>query len=143
MNKTASDFMICYYRLSSEDGDVARGNAAESFSISAQRLCVRNFLASRPDLEGTVEEIVDDGYTGTNMNRPGMQRLLSLVKSGSVKTVIVRDLSRFPETFWRAATIWSSCFRRMASVLSPSTTTLTAPTMVNPPVVWSWASPTC
>lgn len=99
MDKTTSDLMICYYRLSSEDGDVARGNAAESFSISAQRLCVRNFLASRPDLEGTVEEIVDDGYTGTNMNRPGMQRLLSLVKSGSVKTVIVRDLSRFSRNF--------------------------------------------
>ena len=99
MDKETSDLMICYYRLSSEDGDVARGNAAESFSISAQRLCVRNFLASRPDLKGTVEEIVDDGYTGTNMNRPGMQRLLSLVKSGSVKTVIVRDLSRFSRNF--------------------------------------------
>ena len=95
MDKVTSDLMICYYRLSSEDGDVVRGNAAESFSISAQRLCVQNFLTSRPDLVGTVEEIVDDGYTGTNMNRPGMQRLLSLVKSGSVKTVIVRDLSRF------------------------------------------------
>lgn len=99
MDKVTSDLMICYYRLSSEDGDVARGNAAESFSISAQRLCVQNFLASRPDLEGTVEEIVDDGYSGTNMNRPGMQRLLSLVKSGSVKTVIVRDLSRFSRNF--------------------------------------------
>lgn len=99
MDKTASDLMICYYRLSSEDGDVARENATESFSISAQRLCVRNFLASHPDLEGTVEEIVDDGYSGTNMNRPGMQRLLSLVKSGSVKTVIVRDLSRFSRNF--------------------------------------------
>lgn len=143
MDKTTSNLMICYYRLSSEDGDVARGNAAESFSISAQRLCVQNFLASRPDLEGTVEEIVDDGYTGTNMNRPGMQRLLSLVKSGSVKTVIVRDLSRFPETFWRVATILSLCFQRMASVSSPSTTTSTAPTIVNPPAVWSWASPIC
>ena len=99
MDKVTSDLMICYYRLSSEDGDVARGNAAESFSISAQRLCVRNFLASHPDLEGTVEEIVDDGYSGTNMNRPGMQRLLSLVKSGNVKAVIVRDLSRFSRDF--------------------------------------------
>ena len=55
MDKVTSDLMICYYRLSSEDVDVARGNAAESFSIAAQRLCVQNFLASRPDLEGTVE----------------------------------------------------------------------------------------
>ena len=99
MTKSTSGLMICYYRLSSEDGDVARGNAAESSSISAQRLCVQNFLASRPDLEGTVEEIVDDGCTGTNMNRPGMQRLLSLVKSGSVRTIIVRDLSRFSRNF--------------------------------------------
>lgn len=99
MDKATSDLMICYYRLSSEDGDVARGNATESFSIAAQRLCVQNFLASRPDLEGTVEEIVDDGYTGANMNRPGMQRLLSLVNSGRVKAVIVRDLSRFSRNF--------------------------------------------
>ena len=99
MTKATSGLTICYYRLSSEDGDVARGNAAESSSISAQRLCVQNFLASRPDLEGTVEEIVDDGCTGTNMNRPGMQRLLSLVKSGSVRTIIVRDLSRFSRNF--------------------------------------------
>ena len=99
MDKATSDLMICYYCLSSEDGDVARGNATESFSIAAQRLCVQNFLASRPDLEGTVEEIVNDGYTGANMNRPGMQRLLSLVNSGRVKAVIVRDLSRFSRNF--------------------------------------------
>ena len=89
MDKVTSDLMICYYRLSSEDGDVARGNATESFSISAQRLCVRNFLASRPDLEGTVEEIVDDGYTGTNMNRPGMQRLLSLAAAAALALSLV------------------------------------------------------
>lgn len=99
MDKTTSDLIICYYRLSSEDSDVAHGNATESFSISAQRLCVQNFLSSRPDLVGTIEEIVDDGYTGTNMNRPGMQRLLSLAKNGCVKIIIVRDLSRFSRNF--------------------------------------------
>ena len=135
MDKTTSDLMICYYRLSTEDGDVARGNAAESFSIAAQRLCVQNFLASRPDLEGTVEEIVDDGYSGTNMNRPGMQRLLSLVKSGNITAVIVRDLSRFSRNFLEGG--------HYLSALSPSMTTLTAPTMANPPVVWSWALPIC
>ena len=38
---------------------------------------------------------VDDGYTGTNFNRPAMQELLSLVEAGKVGTIIVKDMSRF------------------------------------------------
>ena len=37
----------------------------------------------------------DDGYTGTNFNRPAMKELLSLVEAGQVSTIIVKDMSRF------------------------------------------------
>ncbi len=38
---------------------------------------------------------MDDGYTGTNFNRPGIQEALSLVEQGLVENFIVKDMSRF------------------------------------------------
>ena len=95
LNLLDGEINISYMRLSKEDGDTETGGLEESQSISSQRKCIQQFIKSQlPDL-GPFEEIVDDGYTGTNMNRPGMQRLLKLVEAGVVKTIIVRDLSRF------------------------------------------------
>ena len=42
-----------------------------------------------------IHVFVDDGYTGTNFNRPAMQELLSLVSEGKVGIIIVKDMSRF------------------------------------------------
>ena len=83
---------IYYLRLSKEDGDVEAGTAEESMSIASQRRCIEQFVLHQPDLSLEMEEIVDDGYSGTNMDRPGMQRLLRMVKAGLVRTIIVRDL---------------------------------------------------
>lgn len=91
-----------YLRLSLEDGDVAEGNMDESCSISSQRLCVQQFIASHAEPGGDYKEFVDDGYSGTNMERPGIQRLLKLVEQGAVKTIIVRDLSRFARNYLEA-----------------------------------------
>lgn len=54
-----------YLRLSIEDGD-----KAESNSIGNQRELIQNFVAERPELH-LVGEYADDGYTGTNFERPG------------------------------------------------------------------------
>lgn len=92
-----------YYRLSQEDGDVEEGNAEESCSIASQRSCVRRYIQENfPDMLNNIEEIVDDGFSGTNMNRPGMKRLLHLVAAGKVRTIIVRDLSRFARNYLEA-----------------------------------------
>lgn len=91
-----------YYRLSQEDGDVESGPESESCSISSQRTCVQRYLLSQNMLPDSFEEVIDDGYSGTNMNRPGIARLLRLAESGQVGTIIVRDLSRFARNYLEA-----------------------------------------
>lgn len=81
--------VFAYYRLSKEDGD-----KVESDSIQNQRELIRNFIDGRPELRFCIDA-ADDGYTGTNFERPGMQKLLSAVKEKKVNCVIVKDLSRF------------------------------------------------
>ena len=59
-----------YLRLSIEDGD-----KAESNSIGNQRELIQNFVAERPELH-LVGEYADDGYTGTNFERPGFTQMI-------------------------------------------------------------------
>lgn len=42
-----------------------------------------------------VMDFVDDGYTGSNFDRPGFQQMMDGVRSGKIDTIIVKDLSRF------------------------------------------------
>lgn len=92
---------LYYLRLSKEDGDVADGTE-ESCSIGSQRLCIHRFLRDQGLNPNSFEEIVDDGYSGTSMRRPGMSRLLNLVEQGRVRTIVVRDLSRFARNYLEA-----------------------------------------
>lgn len=92
-----------YMRLSLEDGDVATGKAEESQSIASQRICIRQYRRERADLQMMrFEEVVDDGYSGTHFERPGIKRIMQLVEMGRVGTIIVRDLSRFARNFLEA-----------------------------------------
>src|SRR5699024_5873733 len=47
----------------------------------------------------TVQEYVDDGYTGTNDDRPEFQRMIELVRQGMIQCIIVKDLSRFARNY--------------------------------------------
>lgn len=82
-----------YLRLSIEDGD-----KAESNSIGNQRELIRDFAAERPGLH-LVEEYADDGYTGTNFERPGFKRMMEDIKSGKINCIIVKDFSRLGRNF--------------------------------------------
>ena len=74
-----------YLRLSIEDGD-----KAESNSIGNQRELIQNFVAERPELH-LVGEYADDGYTGTNFNRPAFQRMIADIEAGKIGCVITKD----------------------------------------------------
>lgn len=77
-----------YCRLSNED-DLD----GESNSIANQKAILYKYATDHnfPN----IRFFVDDGYTGTNFNRPAMQELLSLVKRGKIGTCICKDMSRF------------------------------------------------
>ena len=78
-----------YSRLSREDGD-----RVESDSIINQQRVIEDYCASRGELH-IAEHYADDGYTGTNFDRPAFQRMLADLKAGKVDCIIVKDLSRF------------------------------------------------
>lgn len=82
-----------YVRLSKEDGDLD-GIKAESNSISNQKSLIMNFLKDKDDIE-VVSVREDDGYTGSNFDRPAFQLMMEDVKNGIVNCIVVKDLSRF------------------------------------------------
>ena len=77
-----------YCRLSNDDE-----RDGESVSIENQKLLLQNYVRQRGWNE--VDVYIDDGYSGTNFNRPGFQRMLADIKAGKIKRVIVKDMSRF------------------------------------------------
>ncbi len=84
--------ILKYLRLSLEDDD----GEDESNSIANQRHLVNTYIQERfIGKNYTTDEIVDDGYSGTNFKRPGITRALELLKSGKFNCIIVKDLSRF------------------------------------------------
>ena len=131
--------IVIYLRLSKED-DL---NRDESNSISNQRELIKRFIRKDKNLrQMEVVEIKDDGYTGKNMNRPGMQQLLELIRKRQVQVVIVKDMSRFsrdylvlgqyteicpafPEIIWYSGSTQSRYFRSWESGSLQSTTTMT------------------
>ena len=82
-----------YIRLSQADRDlVIRENKAESESISHQKALIQNFISGNPELAGCEQyEFFDDGYSGTNFERPSFERLLEKIKGGTINCVIVKD----------------------------------------------------
>lgn len=82
-----------YVRLSKED-IVAAQSGRESNSITNQKQLILDFLKDKPEFN-IVSICIDDGYTGTNFDRPAFQRMLNDIKAGRINCVVVKDLSRF------------------------------------------------
>ena len=78
-----------YVRLSHEDGD-----KEESNSVTGQKDLIRDYLSRHPELRECGMK-VDDGYSGSNFDRPAFQEMIAEVKAGKVNCVVVKDLSRF------------------------------------------------
>ncbi|MCI8276275.1 MAG: recombinase family protein [Lachnospiraceae bacterium] len=72
----------------------ARGRKAESNSIGNQRELIRAFIHEQQDIE-LYDSYVDDGFSGSNFDRPEFKRMMGDIEAGRVNCVIVKDLSRF------------------------------------------------
>lgn len=89
-----------YLRLSRDDSDVGdvtdgKGNVkSESNSIGNQRELIRAYIHEQQDIE-LYDIYVDDGFSGSNFDRPEFKRMMIDVEAGRVNCVIVKDLSRF------------------------------------------------
>ena len=79
-----------YIRLSESDED--KTYESESESIINQRNLLMDYVKENGFT--LVDEYVDDGFTGTNFDRPSFQRLLKDIESGRINCVITKDLSR-------------------------------------------------
>ena len=86
-NKSREGVTALYCRLSRDDG-----TENESNSISNQKTLLQQ-KAKEYGLTNT-RCYVDDGFTGTNFNRPGFQQLLEDIDLGYISAVMVKDLSR-------------------------------------------------
>ena len=77
-----------YERLSRDDE-----LAGESNSITNQKKFPEDYAAQRgfPN----IRHFTDDGYTGTNFNRPGFKAMMAEVEAGNVGVAIVKDMSWF------------------------------------------------
>lgn len=96
----AGQLVALYLRLSLEDVETRREKADESNSIINQRSIVMQFIRSRPDLnDKKIIEFVDDGYTGTNFDRPAFARMMDMVRRGEIGCIVVKDLSRFARNY--------------------------------------------
>lgn len=94
-----------YMRLSKTDETVAE----ESNSISMQRILIRKYIASH-FAECEVMEYQDDGFSGTNFNRPGVQRLLEDARNEKFDCVVVKDFSRFGRDYMEVGSYLEQIF---------------------------------
>ena len=92
-----------YCRLSRDDGAEGDSNSVANQKRLLQRFAKENGLSN-------TRFYVDDGYTGTNFQRPGFQKLLEDVELGYVSTTIVKDMSRLGRDYLQVGYYTDSYF---------------------------------
>ena len=107
-------YAAIYLRLSRDDiatgrGAYAGGGRTESNSIRSQRDMIRSFIGKQDNME-IYDIYADDGYSGTNFDRPEFQRMMRDVEAGNVNCVIVKDLSRLGRDYIEAGRLIQKTF---------------------------------
>ena len=95
-------YIAGYMRISDDDEDLGEGKK-ESNSIENQRKLIESYVERHEELSlYPLKEFADDGVSGVNFNRPGVQRLLKEIKENRIQCVVVKDLSRFGRNYIEA-----------------------------------------
>lgn len=92
-----------YLRLSKDDE-----GTGESSSISTQRSILKEYAKNKGLT--VVREYVDDGFSGTNYNRPSFQKMIEDIESGKINCVITKDLSRLGRNSARTSDLLDEYF---------------------------------
>lgn len=87
--KTKNYKVGLYIRLSKEDIDKYRD---VSLSVENQIMALENYV--KENKYELYNKYIDDGYTGTNFNRPGFKRMIEDIEQGKINMVVTKDLSR-------------------------------------------------
>ncbi|MDE6585630.1 MAG: recombinase family protein [Clostridia bacterium] len=93
-----------YIRLSREDGD-----KLESESVGTQKAILERFVAEHPAIN-LYDYYIDDGWSGTDFERPAFQRMLADITTKKINCVIVKDLSRFGRNYVEAGKYLETVF---------------------------------
>ena len=103
-DKEKKRYTALYERLSRDDE-----LQGESNSILNQKKYLEDY--ARQMGFSHIRHFTDDGYTGTNFNRPGFQSLIKEVEAGNVETLIVKDMSRLGRNYLQVGfyteTLWT------------------------------------
>lgn len=121
-----------YIRLSIEDYKY------DSLSIENQSLVLHEYAASMPEaLNAEIMEFIDNGYSGTNFERPQVQKLIELVRANQIDCIIVKDFPASGVTALKPVTSSSVCFHCSIPASFPSATILTAANSRVTPAAWT------
>ncbi len=100
-----------YIRLSKED--INRGKDESNSVVNQKRLLDDYYRQHIDEFESDPEQYVDDGFTGTDTNREGFQKLLADIYAKKVNCVIVKDLSRLSRNYTEAGSLIENLFVQM------------------------------
>ena len=92
MSRTKKYVAELYCRLSKDDG-----NSVESMSIWSQKVMLKQFAESNSI--AIYDYYVDDGYSGTNFERPSFKKMITDIENGKINCVITKDLSRLGRNY--------------------------------------------
>jgi len=101
--KEQAGITALYCRLSRDDGADGDSNSIQNQKRQLQKWAKENGL-------GNTRCFIDDGYTGTNFQRPGFQKLLEDIEMGYVSAVIVKDMSRLGRDYLQVGYYTDSYF---------------------------------
>lgn len=94
-----------YARLSIENS----GRDDNGESIDGQVNICREYIEEHPFLN-LADTYIDNGWSGTNEDRPEFQRMLNDIKNGKVKAIVIKDFSRFSRNYIEAGNLLENIF---------------------------------